>query len=60
MTSDNIDNLMHESRRFPPSEEFASDAVADAAHGQIGGGTVKDIVVVGVFCENPPLVLAGP
>ncbi|MDO9398770.1 MAG: AMP-binding protein, partial [Herbiconiux sp.] len=30
MTSDNIDNLMHESRRFPPSEEFASDAVADA------------------------------
>ncbi|MFB2581028.1 acetate--CoA ligase [Herbiconiux sp. P15] len=28
MTSDNIDNLMHESRRFPPSEAFAAQAVA--------------------------------
>jgi acetyl-CoA synthetase len=28
MTADNIDNLLHESRRFPPSDEFAAQAVA--------------------------------
>ncbi|HWU47536.1 MAG TPA: acetate--CoA ligase [Humibacter sp.] len=27
--ADTIDNLLHESRRFPPSEEFAAQAVAD-------------------------------
>ncbi len=28
--SNTIDNLLHEARRFPPSEEFAANAVADA------------------------------
>ncbi|MGA1835684.1 acetate--CoA ligase [Herbiconiux sp. 11R-BC] len=28
MTVNNIDNLLHESRRFPPAEEFAEQAVA--------------------------------
>ncbi len=30
MTVNNIDNLLHESRRFPPAEEFAEQAVAQA------------------------------
>ncbi|QJU54205.1 acetate--CoA ligase [Herbiconiux sp. KACC 21604] len=29
-TEQNIDNLLHETRRFPPTEEFARDAVATA------------------------------
>ncbi|MBW8871286.1 MAG: acetate--CoA ligase [Leifsonia sp.] len=28
--SNTIDNLLHEARRFPPSDEFAADAIADA------------------------------
>ncbi|NNC12970.1 acetate--CoA ligase [Planctomonas sp. JC2975] len=31
MSSDTIDNLLHESRRFAPSPEFAADAVAKPA-----------------------------
>jgi acetyl-CoA synthetase len=29
--SNTIDNLLHEARRFPPSDEFAANAIADAA-----------------------------
>ena len=28
--SNTIDNLLHEARRFPPSDEFAANAIADA------------------------------
>ena len=30
MSNEALSNLLHEERRFPPSEEFARDAVAKA------------------------------